>query len=318
MTDAKRIILAVLAFAMISMASVSASAAQLDGVTFADSKITVSGSCSTSDQIQVIVFGPDHQPLFFSTVDVSDNAFHKTLDAVFNLTEGQTYTVKVADYNGKNVSTDTFTVEPGKPAHTHSFGSEWKSDGTNHWHECACGEKSDAAAHTFGEWTVTKAASASESGSKKRICTVCGYQETSVIPAEDTMQKPGDTSAPETGNPAHTHSYGSEWKSDGTNHWHECACGEKSDAAAHTFGEWTVTKAATASENGSKERICAVCGYQETSVIPAAETTQKPADPSPQTGDNSNMSFWAALLFISGGTLAVLAISANRKKQDDR
>lgn len=31
----------------------------------------------------------------------------------------------------------------------HDYGTEWKSDETNHWHECACGAKSDVAEHDF-------------------------------------------------------------------------------------------------------------------------------------------------------------------------
>ena len=37
----------------------------------------------------------------------------------------------------------------------------------------------------------------------------------------------------------------------------------------HSFGNWTVTKEATAVENGLKERTCTVCGYTEKEEIPA-------------------------------------------------
>ena len=37
--------------------------------------------------------------------------------------------------------------------------------------------------------------------------------------------------------------------------------------AAHTFGEWTVTKEATAFEFGEKVRICSVCGFEEEAQI---------------------------------------------------
>ena len=42
--------------------------------------------------------------------------------------------------------------------HTHSYGTEWKYDGTNHWHECECSDKADTAAHSF-QWVIDKAAS---------------------------------------------------------------------------------------------------------------------------------------------------------------
>ncbi|MCI6999810.1 MAG: chitobiase/beta-hexosaminidase C-terminal domain-containing protein, partial [Clostridiales bacterium] len=49
------------------------------------------------------------------------------------------------------------TYKDAPPAHTHSYGTEWKYDGTNHWHECECGDKADTAAHSF-QWVIDKAA----------------------------------------------------------------------------------------------------------------------------------------------------------------
>ena len=75
------------------------------------------------------------------------------------------------------------------------------------------------AAHTAGEWIIDTPATATTSGSKHKECTVCGYtMATETIPA--------------TGGGEHTHSYGSEWKNDADNHWHECSCGDKKDTAA--------------------------------------------------------------------------------------
>lgn len=39
--------------------------------------------------------------------------------------------------------------------------------------------------------------------------------------------------------------------------------------AAHTFGDWTITKNPTSSQTGEKERFCAACQYKETQTIPA-------------------------------------------------
>ncbi len=68
----------------------------------------------------------------------------------------------------------------------------------------------------------------------------------------------------------HVHSYGAEWKSDENSHWHECSCGAKSDTAAHTWGEGTVTKEPTASEPGVMSYICSVCGMSKSESIPAS------------------------------------------------
>lgn len=61
-----------------------------------------------------------------------------------------------------------------------------------------------------------------------------------------------------------------EWLSDDSAHWHKCACGDKIDEAKHDF-EWVVVKAPTATEKGSKQQECKVCGHKLAEVeIPAA------------------------------------------------
>lgn len=61
-----------------------------------------------------------------------------------------------------------------------------------------------------------------------------------------------------------------EWLSDDSTHWHQCACGDKIDEAKHDF-EWVVVKAPTATEKGSKQQQCKVCGHKLAEVeIPAA------------------------------------------------
>jgi len=144
-------------------------------------------------------------------------------------------------------------VIPGT-AHTHAF-TQQKSDGESHWKECSCGQKESPANHSFGDWTVTKEATASADGSKYRTCSECGYEETQVIPAT-----------------THTHTFGS-WKSNSGFHWKECSCGQKESSASHSFGDWTVTKEATASSEGSRYRVCSVCGYKETEKIPMTAHT---------------------------------------------
>ena len=61
-----------------------------------------------------------------------------------------------------------------------------------------------------------------------------------------------------------------EWLSDDSTHWHQCACGDKIDEVKHDF-EWVVVKAPTATEKGSKQQKCKVCGHKLAEVeIPAA------------------------------------------------
>ena len=202
----------------------------------------------------------------------------------------------------------------GSGEHTHSYGSDWKSNADKHWHECSCGDKAEEATHTASDWITDTAATATTDGTKHKECTECGYvMETGTIPA--------------TGGGEHTHSYSSDWKSDSINHWHECSCGVKDDVAAHSF-KWVVDKEATATKKGSKHEECKFCGYQRPAVeIPVTGSTTKPTDPTesnpntgalddvPQTGDNNNnMILWIVLLLTSGLGVTITVVYSKRKK----
>ena len=204
-------------------------------------------------------------------------------------------TAGVAMFMQPNNAVYSFMLTPLGASHTHTYGTEWKSDAYKHWHECSCGAKSEEAAHTAGEWIIDTPATATTSGSKHKECTVCGYTTaTETIPA--------------TGGGEHTHNYSSDWKSDSINHWKECSCGDKDDVAAHSF-KWVVDKDATATEKGSKHEECMVCGYARPAVeIPATGST-------PETGDNRNMFLWIALLSVSGFGVVTIIVYVYVKKR---
>ena len=213
------------------------------------------------------------------------------------------------------------TYKDALPSHTHSYGTEWKYDDTNHWHECQCGDKADIAAHSASKWIIDTAATETADGAKHKECTVCKkVLETAPIPAT------GST---------HAHSYGTEWKYDGTNHWHECLCGDKADTAAHSF-QWVIDKAATKEATGSRHEECTVCGAKrsENTVIDKLpdggntgntgsgdNNTDKPgkddSTKSPQTGDSISLIGWLAALFVSGGVLTVLGLNGKKRKESE-
>ena len=213
------------------------------------------------------------------------------------------------------------TVIDKLPAtHSHSYGTDWKYDDTNHWHECECGGKADTAAHSF-QWVIDKAATKEATGIKHEECTVCKkVLETATIPATGS---------------SHNHSYGTDWKYDDTNHWHECECGDKADTAAHSF-QWVIDKAATKEATGIKHEECTVCGAKrsENTVIDKLpdsgntgntgsgdNNTDKPgkddSTKSPKTGDSSNLIGWLAALFVSGGVLTVLGLNGKKRKESE-
>ena len=55
---------------------------------------------------------------------------------------------------------------------------------------------------------------------------------------------------------------------DSEQHGNMCSCGLFIDLEPHKFTAWKVTKEATATETGLRERSCTGCGYKETEVIP--------------------------------------------------
>ena len=251
--------------------------------------------------------------------DITAHTFKQIIDKEATATEKGSKHEECTVCGYKKAAVDIPKID----SHSHNYGTEWKHDETNHWHECECGNKADITAHTFKQ-IIDKEATAAEKGSKHEECTVCGYKKAAVdIPKIDS----------------HSHNYGTEWKHDETNHWHECECGNKADITAHTF-KWIVDKEATTAEKGSKHEECTVCGYKKAAVdIPvtdfrnssddqpnkpintassessSADQTNKPINTaSPKTGNTDNMILWIVLL-IAGGGAFITATAVDRKKK---
>ena len=129
-----------------------------------------------------------------------------------------------------NCSTAIVCSNPGCTAVTtaakaHAFTGEWQKDKDGHWHICAnngCTVTDSKADHISG-------GAATETTDE--VCTACGY----VI----------------TASAGHVHNHTTQ-KYDASNHWMECACGDKKDAAAHTGGAATCTAKAKCSTCGAE------------------------------------------------------------------
>lgn len=94
----------------------------------------------------------------------------------------------------------------------------------------------------------------------------------------------------------------SDWKSDKDNHWKECtvaACGV------------IIENSKTAHKDENKDGKCDVCEYN----VGTPTTPTEPSKPSdnPQTGDNSIMWLWVALLFVSGAGVAATTVLGKKK-----
>ena len=142
----------------------------------------------------------------------------------------------------------------------HAYGSDWKYDSTNHWHECSrCHDKKDEAAHDYGS---------------DNVCDTCGYYKTVPHTHNLTLVAAKAATCTEGGKEAY-------YKCEGCGKFYEDVLGTKeiTDLAswgniakiAHTTKQ-TVTKA-TPTANGKIVNYCSVCKKTlSTTVIPKASS----------------------------------------------
>ena len=155
---------------------------------------------------------------------------------------------------------------------TSALGHGWgalQSDASGHWSDCSvCGEHSEKSSHNYvngictecnyecthswGDWTIVQDSTCTETGSKKRTCSVCNETEEETIGKKDhnytgTVTEPTcteggyttyvcdvcgdsykDDETPETG-----HDW-SQWEYDSEGHSKKCSvCGAKDEKTAH-------------------------------------------------------------------------------------
>ena len=163
-----------------------------------------------------------------------------------------------ADATGSVEITDKTSVKIPAPGHT--AGTEWKSDDTNHWHECSrCHDKKDEAAHDYGS---------------DNVCDTCGYYKTVPHTHNLTLVAAKAATCTTAGNSAY-------YTCEGCGKFYEDVLGTKeiTDLAswgniakiAHTTKQ-TVTKA-TPTANGKIVNYCSVCKKTlSTTVIPKASS----------------------------------------------
>ena len=164
-------------------------------------------------------------------------------------------------------------------------------DDNEHWYWCGdgCTAKVNVEPHVFSSAEITTQPTKTDEGVLTYYCD-CGYSKTETIPViteeghthhcvpavvAATCTSGGYTvytcecgysyRANET--PALGHTY--EYQKDAGGHWLKCSfCTDEKPAAAHKFGAWTVTKDATYTQPGTKQRTCLICGYADEAEIP--------------------------------------------------
>lgn len=87
--------------------STNVQAATITDATY-DGNFKVTGS--GSGQVQIVIFDPTDSPIYMATTPVTNGVYAITVPQIDGLTTGN-YKVKVADYDGTNVSEKTIYVE---------------------------------------------------------------------------------------------------------------------------------------------------------------------------------------------------------------
>ena len=223
---------------------------------------------------------------------------------------------------GEKSQQDFFAYKLTVEKHTHEFGEEWLHDGEKHWHECECGQVSAEDVHEEEIRNQVEPEEFEDGYSGDVYCLVCNelIEEGEIIPQ------------------THEHEYTDKY--DDEKHWEECSCEDVTNEEEHTLGDWEVIEEATETEDGKKVRSCSECDYEEEDIIEAtgsegsgetgdldsegesgeSERVESPdnqdeADKettlpdnsdktdTPETGDETNLMLWVALMVVSGSVI---------------
>ena len=155
----------------------------------------------------------------------------------------------------------------------HDFTTSWTHDDNEHWKQCSrCDKKDDVSPHTWDSGTVTTAPTCTKAGERTYTCTECGATKTEPIDA--------------TG-----HSWKSDWTSDATHHWHECAnesCDVTDNAGKNGYAEHSGGKA-TCTQNA----VCEICKASYGSLDLNNHTDLKHIDAKAATAaEEGNIAYW--------------------------
>ena len=121
----------------------------------------------------------------------------------------------------------------------HTF-SVLQYDAASHWYKCSsCEAIQSNTSHSFTKQDK-------DSSSHWMACATCGYKDPSSVGAH--LDKDLNGACDTCSAPVHIHNYSTSWSKDGSQHWHQCSCGDKKDVAAHS--------------DGNKDGYCDACSYQ--------------------------------------------------------
>ena len=176
--------------------------------------------------------------------------------------DDETATYKCANCD----ATDVLAVENSKLSHSYTGDIKSNDDGT-HSFKCTngCNKYGGAANCTYGEFTVTTAATCVATGSKYHTCSECEYVETVVIEIDSTNHVGGTVSWNKEASACDEQGYSGDIR---------CAScyaileyGEVLEYAPHTWNDWKVVTEPTCVAKGEKTRECSKCDAEENDEI---------------------------------------------------
>ena len=139
--------------------------------------VVMNGSDDPNDNITVTL--EDMEGNVLKTI--CNRVYHSFSGSINPMTFASSGSVRIHAH-ANNVDYTTTTISGHRNSHTHSY--TLTNDANYHWYICSgCSGIKDKAAHTWGSWTTTKAATCTVAGTKTRKCTVCGRTETVAIAA---------------------------------------------------------------------------------------------------------------------------------------
>ncbi len=285
-----------------------------------------------------------YQPTDEKTIQISatetDTEYYKTAAQYFSSDEG--HGIRAND-NGY--------LELYRTTHTHSWSSAWSSDNTHHWHECTAescpvtdnSQKDGYAAHTYNQKVVSDNYKASDATctepARYYYSCICGAKGTETFDDRDATGH-------SYGEPVWN------WSDDGKTCTVTFTCANdethkespnvtvtsavKTPATCTEKGVTTYT--ATVAFNGEtytatkdvadipaighsyEDGKCSVCGAADPNYKPTesdngnSDSSATGETTSPETGDDSNVMLWIAVMLAAGTALTGTVLYSRKRK----
>lgn len=187
---------------------------------------------------------------------------------------------------------------------SHKYSDTYKADDETHWRECACGEKTDVNNHADDNKdhkcdlcgkTLSEHTGGTATCKDKAKCEICGESYGELDANNHTDLK-------------HIEAKAATKTSEGNiEYWYCEGCGKYYKDAKATQ---EITKAQTVTAKIPSDNNTSAGGSTGNNNKPSSNATI-----SPQTGDNSNLTLWIALLLASGGAVTATTVYGRKKKR---